>query len=99
MKMENPLWKLHITSHRNYGKCFNGDNRTGRKIFNYECYRKMLQSYSSCRGYKQVSLKPDFQKEMTVKMERDPEYKAPESTPGSNFTSAQDQNHLLLWMV
>jgi TonB family protein len=32
----------------------------------------------SCNGYKRISLKPDFTKEMTVKMEKDPEYKAPE---------------------
>jgi TonB family protein len=48
------------------------------------------------RGYKRVSLKPDFQKEMTVKMERDPEYKAPEPAPGSNFTSAQRPEPLVV---
>ena len=48
------------------------------------------------RGYKQVNLKPDFQKEMTVKMARDPEYKVPESAPGSNFTSAQRPEPLVV---
>jgi TonB family protein len=32
-----------------------------------------------CRGYKPLSLKPDFNKEMSVKMEKDPEYKAPDA--------------------
>jgi TonB family protein len=31
----------------------------------------------SCRGYKRLTLKADFGKEMTIKMETDPEYKAP----------------------
>jgi TonB family protein len=31
-----------------------------------------------CRGYKQLTLKPDFAAEMKVTMEADPEYKAPE---------------------
>lgn len=31
----------------------------------------------SCRGYKELTLKADFSKEMTVRMEKDPEYKAP----------------------
>jgi TonB family protein len=48
------------------------------------------------RGYKQRSLKPDFQKEMTVKMERDPEYKAPEAVPGSNFTAVQRPEPLVV---
>ena len=30
-----------------------------------------------CRGYKPLSLKPDFSKDMTIKMEKDPDYKAP----------------------
>jgi TonB family protein len=30
-----------------------------------------------CRGYKPLSLKPDFSKEMTIKMEKDLDYKAP----------------------
>ena len=34
-----------------------------------------------CRGYKRLTLKADFNKEMTVKMEKDPEYKAPAGTP------------------
>jgi len=32
------------------------------------------------RGYKQLTLKPDFTSEMTVKLEKDPEYKAPTGT-------------------
>jgi len=33
-----------------------------------------------CKGYKSLTIKPDFSKEMTVKMERDPEYKAAAGT-------------------
>ncbi len=32
------------------------------------------------RGYKQLTLKPEFDKEMKVKMEKDPDYKAPAGT-------------------
>lgn len=36
--------------------------------------------FFSCRGYKQLMLKPVFTSEMTVKMVKDPEYKAPAET-------------------
>jgi TonB family protein len=48
----------------------------GKFMFNNVQVDAML--LFSCRGYKRISLKPDFTKEMTVKMEKDPEYKAPE---------------------
>ncbi len=40
-----------------------------------------------CKGYKKLTLKPEFSKEMVVKMERDPDYKEPaavfiSNTPG-----------------
>jgi len=34
----------------------------------------------NCRGYKQLGLKADFDKEMTVKMEKDPDFKAAAGT-------------------
>jgi TonB family protein len=48
----------------------------GKFSFDYAQSDAMLMF--SCKGYKRISLKPDFTKEMTVKMEKDPEYKAPE---------------------
>ncbi len=39
-------------------------------------------------GYKTITMKPDFTSEMTVKMERDPEYKAPVSKSGSDGSSS-----------
>jgi TonB family protein len=40
------------------------------------------------RGYKQISLKPDFNKEMTVKMIKDPDYKEAAEPPVNETTSA-----------
>ena len=34
-----------------------------------------------CRGYRQMTLKPDFSKEMSVRLERDPEYMPPPQRP------------------
>lgn len=42
-----------------------------------------------CRGYKQLTLKPDFNKEMRVKMGKDPEYKATSPESVSKTPSAQ----------
>ncbi len=39
----------------------------------------------SFRGYKRMSLKPDFNSEMTVKMEKDPEYKAEQGPAQPQF--------------
>jgi beta-lactamase regulating signal transducer with metallopeptidase domain len=36
------------------------------------------------RGYKPLSVKPDFNKEMSVKMEKDPDYKAPSTVQRPN---------------
>jgi TonB family protein len=43
----------------------------------------------NCRGYKQVSLKSDLGKEMIVKMEKDPDYKAPSGTNPNSLQSQQ----------
>jgi TonB family protein len=45
-----------------------------------------------CRGYKRLTLKADFNKEMTVKMEKDPDYKAPVVT---NAPAAQRPNQIV----
>jgi TonB family protein len=48
-----------------------------------------------CRGYKELALKPDFNKDMSVKMEKDPDYKIPEGTnPG--FPSAQNADPIVV---
>ncbi|MCJ7448942.1 MAG: TonB family protein [Bacteroidales bacterium] len=46
-----------------------------------------------CRGYKLLTLKADFNKEMTVKLERDPEYKAP---AGPNAAAVQRPNPIVV---
>jgi TonB family protein len=43
----------------------------------------------SCRGYKGLTLKPVFTSEMTIKMERDPDYKTTETRSGSDKPAAQ----------
>jgi TonB family protein len=45
----------------------------------------------NCRGYKQLSLKSDFNKEMIVKMEKDPDYKAPAGTIPNALQSQQPE--------
>ena len=49
----------------------------------------------SCRGYKGLSLKPDFLKEMNVKMGKDPDYKAPAGT-NANSPFAQRPNPIVV---
>ncbi len=49
----------------------------------------------SCRGYKGLSLKPDFLKEMNVKMGKDPDYKAPAGT-NANSPLAQRPNPIVV---
>jgi len=47
-------------------------------------------------GYKGLTLKSDFTSEMIVKMERDPEYKAPVSKSGSDAPAAQRPGPLVV---
>ena len=47
-------------------------------------------------GYKTLTMKPDFTFEMTVKMERDPEYKAPVSKSGSVAPQTQRPEPLVV---
>jgi TonB family protein len=56
--------------------------KNGRFELNFVQADASIQLY--CRGYKLLSVKPDFSKEMNIKMEKDPEYKAPASVQRSN---------------
>lgn len=47
-------------------------------------------------GYKTITMKPDFTSEMTVKMERDPDYKAPVSKSGSVAPQAQRKEPIVV---
>lgn len=71
-----PLEGANITSTGTMGNVFGATTGSdGRfEINNVQADASLL---FFCRGYKLLTLKADFNKEMTVKMERDPEYKAP----------------------
>ena len=56
--------------------------KDGRFVLNYVQADASIQLY--CRGYKLLSVKPDFSKEMNIKMEKDPDYKAPSSVQRPN---------------
>lgn len=44
-----------------------------------------------CRGYKQLLLKSDLSKDMIVRMEKDPDYRAPAGTNSSAFQTQQQE--------
>jgi TonB family protein len=45
----------------------------------------------NCRGYKQLLLKSDINKEMIVKMENDPDYKSPAGTDPDTFSGKRSE--------
>jgi TonB family protein len=71
-----PIEGVNITSTGTLGNAFMATSgKDGRfSIANVQADAALL---FSCRGYKGLSMKPDFRKEMNVKMEKDPEYKSP----------------------
>ncbi len=56
--------------------------KDGRFVLNYVQADASIQLF--CRGYILLSVKPDFSKEMNIKMEKDPDYKAPSSVQRPN---------------
>lgn len=56
--------------------------KDGRFVLNYVQADASIQLY--CRGYKLLSVKPDFSKEMNIKLEKDPDFKAPPSIQRPN---------------
>jgi TonB family protein len=56
--------------------------KDGRFELNFVQADASIQLYF--RGYKLLSVKPDFSKEMSIKMEKDPDYKAPASVQRPN---------------
>jgi TonB family protein len=61
-------------------------NKDGR--FSIENVQDNVLILFSYEGYKQISLKPDFNKEMTVKMIKDPDYKEAVEPPVNDTISA-----------
>ena len=73
-----PIEKVAINSTGTAGTVFAAETgKDGRFELYYVQIDASLMFY--CRGYKPITLKPDFSKEMSVKLEKDPEYKAPAS--------------------
>ncbi|MCX6262511.1 MAG: TonB family protein [Bacteroidia bacterium] len=71
-----PIEKVAINTTGTAGNVFATETgKDGRFELYYVQADASIQFF--CRGYKLLSLKPDFNKEMSVKMEKDPEYKAP----------------------
>lgn len=89
-----PLEGVNITSTGTMGNAFLATTgQDGRfSINNVQADASLL---FSCRGYKGLTLKPDFSKEMSVKMEKDPEYKAPAGT-NTNAPSAQRPSQIVV---
>lgn len=79
-----PLERVDVTTTGSMGNArFMTTGSDGRFSFDYIQSDAVLMF--SCPGYKRLTLKPDFTKEMTVKMEKDPDYKAPEGSPQAQF--------------
>lgn len=74
-----PLEEVNVTSTGTAGNAYMATTGTdGRfSIINVQADASLI---FSCRGYKGLVLKPDFTKEMSVKMGKDPEYKTPAGT-------------------
>jgi TonB family protein len=82
-----PLKGVNITSTGTMGNAFGattGDD--GR--FSIKIGQDNASLLFFCRGYKQLTLNPDLNEEMRVKMEKDPEYKAPSGSI-TDFASVQ----------
>jgi TonB family protein len=80
-----PLEGVNINSTGTTGNVF-GANTGPDGRFSFANLQPDASLLFFCRGYKRVTLKADFNKEMSVRMEKDPEYKAPE---GPNAPAAQ----------
>ncbi|TFG41427.1 MAG: M56 family peptidase, partial [Bacteroidia bacterium] len=73
-----PIEKVAINTTGTAGNVYAATTgKDGRFELKYVQADASIQFY--CRGYKPLSLKPDFGKDMSVKMEKDPDYKAPPS--------------------
>jgi TonB family protein len=78
-----PIEKVAINTTGTAGNVFAAETgKDGRFELYYVQTDASIMFYS--RGYKPVTLKPDFSKEMSVKLEKDPENKAPASAQGPN---------------
>ncbi len=71
-----PLEGVNIASTGTTGNAF-GATTGPDGLFSFANLQPDASLLFFCRGYKRLTLKPDFTKEMTVKMEKDPEYKEP----------------------
>jgi len=82
-----PLEGVNITSTGTMGNAFGATTgNDGRFSLRIEQDDASLLFY--CRGYKRLTLKADFNKEISVKMEKDPEFKPPAGI-NTNPPSAQ----------
>jgi TonB family protein len=71
-----PIEKVAINTTGTAGNVFAAETgKDGRFELNFVQADASLMFY--CRGYKPLTLKPDFSKDMSIKLEKDPEYKAP----------------------
>ena len=75
-----PLQGVNITSTGTAGNAFGATTGPDGR-FSFTGLPQDASLLFFCRGYKRITLKPDFSKEMTVKMEKDPEYKEPAAQP------------------
>ncbi len=70
-----PLGGVNITSTGAVGNAFSVTTATDGR-FSISSVQSNGSLLFYCRGYKRLTLKPDFSKEMIIKMEKDPENKA-----------------------
>ena len=78
-----PIEKVAINTTGTAGNVFATETgKDGRFELYYVQADASLMFY--CRGYKPITLKPDFSKEMSIKLEKDPEYKAPAAVQRPN---------------
>ena len=91
----NPLKGVFITSTGIAGEASGAETGPdGRFIFSNIKADASLLFY--CKGYKRITLKPVFTTEMVVKMEIDPEYKAPTTGTDSKTPATQRPNPIVV---
>ncbi|OFY65470.1 MAG: hypothetical protein A2V64_04490 [Bacteroidetes bacterium RBG_13_43_22] len=78
-KEGKPLMGVYVTSTGTSGNAHMSETGSDGK-FTFDYVQPDASLLFFCRGYKQLTLKPDFNSEMKVIMEVDPEYKAPPVT-------------------